>query len=136
VVTNSITIEVDPEISLVELNGLLVSAWGSSDLKDISHLRDISFAYLCAYHHEMLVGFLNIVSDGNKHAFLLDTTVRKEYQRNGIGKRLVQTGLDVVRSSGLEWVHVDYEQHLESFYVSCGFRVSNAGVLNLKESRF
>jgi hypothetical protein len=31
----------------------------------------------------------------------------------------------------MEWLHVDYEPHLDSFYRACGFQPTLAGLLEL-----
>jgi hypothetical protein len=33
--------------------------------------------------------------------------------------------------SGAEWLHVDYEPHLDGFYRNCGFRPTHAGLIQL-----
>jgi hypothetical protein len=36
------------------------------------------------------------------------------------------------RAAGCEWLHVDFEEHLRSFYVDrCGFRPTPAGLIAL-----
>ncbi|WP_421743711.1 GNAT family N-acetyltransferase [Cellulomonas sp.] len=57
---------------------------------------------------------------------------RSRSQRRGIGQRLVEALVDEVRSAGCEWLHVDYEPHLEPFYRQCGFAATRAGVLRLQ----
>jgi predicted N-acetyltransferase YhbS len=79
------------------------------------------------------VGFVNLAWDGGVHAFFLDTTVHPAWQRRGIGQRLVNLAAQESRRSGAEWLHVDYEPHLEPFYRACGFRQSLAGVMRLLE---
>lgn len=93
----------------------------------------MALAHICAYDGERLVGFVKLIWDGGVHAFLLDTTVHAEYQRRGIGRRLVERALEVAKERGLEWVQVDYEAYLETFYQSCGFRPTLAGLVNLKQ---
>jgi ribosomal protein S18 acetylase RimI-like enzyme len=90
-----------------------------------------SLTYVCAFAQGKLVGFVNVTLDGGVHAFLLDTTVAPEYRRRGIGTELVRRAADVVRRAGLEWLHVDYEPHLDDFYRGCGFRPTAARLLHL-----
>nr|WP_261569500.1 GNAT family N-acetyltransferase [Frankia gtarii] len=78
-----------------------------------------------------LVGFVNVVGDGGVHAFILDTTVHPDEHRQGLGIRLVRAAADEARTRGAEWLHVDYEPHLEPFYERCGFRQTAAGLLRL-----
>ncbi|KKD02159.1 acetyltransferase, partial [Streptomyces sp. WM6386] len=36
------------------------------------------------------------------------------------------------RAAGCEWLHVDFEEHLRSFYFeACGFRETTAGLIAL-----
>jgi GNAT superfamily N-acetyltransferase len=72
-----------------------------------------------------------VATDGGAHAFLLDTTVHSDWQRHGIGRRLVAAAIDEARTSGMTWLHVDYEPHLDRFYRGCGFRPTDAGLLHL-----
>ena len=45
-----------------------------------------------------------------------------------VGMRLVA---GEARNRGAEWLHVDYEPHLEAFYRGCGFRHTAAGLIDL-----
>ena len=78
-----------------------------------------------------MVGFVNVAWDGGVHAFLLDTTVAPEYRGRGIGTELVKRAAEVAHAAGLEWLHVDYEPHLDGFYRGCGFGRTAAGLLRL-----
>ncbi|HZA71513.1 MAG TPA: GNAT family N-acetyltransferase [Propionibacteriaceae bacterium] len=57
--------------------------------------------------------------------------VDPDFQRRGIGRRLVQVLVTQVTAAGCEWLHVDYEPHLDGFYRDCGFRPTPAGLLHL-----
>ncbi|MFD3443805.1 GNAT family N-acetyltransferase [Microbacteriaceae bacterium 4G12] len=81
----------------------------------------------------LLVGFVNVAWDGGDHAFLLDTKTRRDHQRRGIGTELVRRAAAEARAAGCEWLHVDYEPHLASFYLdACGFRPTEAGLIHLR----
>ena len=79
-----------------------------------------------------LVGFVNVAWDGGDHAFLLDTKVAGEHQRQGIATTLVGYAVRHAAAAGCEWLHVDFGQHLASLYLdACGFRSTPAGVIHL-----
>lgn len=79
-----------------------------------------------------LVGFVQVGWDGGKHAFLLDTAVDPDRQHRGIGAELVRVAAADAASAGCQWLHVDFEPHLEDFYLRrCGFRSTSAGLLHL-----
>jgi GNAT superfamily N-acetyltransferase len=79
-----------------------------------------------------LVGFVNVAWDGGDHAFLLDTKVATENQRQGIATALVGHAARHAKTAGCEWLHVDFEEHLARFYFdACGFRPTAAGLIHL-----
>lgn len=121
-----------PAVTEDEINELFAAAWPDHRPTDFGRKLRYSLAYVCAYRVERLVGFVNLAWDGGAHAFLLDTTVHPEVQRQGIGQRLVRDAAEVARQSSVEWLHVDFEPHLRGFYHRCGFRPTGAGLMNLK----
>lgn len=122
-----------PKIENTPLNHLFSLAWENHKNSDFERQLTHSLLWVCAYNQEELVGFVNVAWDGGIHAFLLDTTVHPEYQRRGIGKALVMQAARAAREANIEWLHVDYEPHLETFYHDCGFSPTLAGLMNLRE---
>ncbi|MGO2037088.1 MAG: GNAT family N-acetyltransferase [Brevibacterium sp.] len=95
-------------------------------------LQRHSLTWIGAFIDDDLVGFVHACWDGGTHSFLLDTAVNPGHQGRGIGRLLVQSLVAEVRTAGCEWLHVDYEPHLDGFYrKACGFRRTEAGLLDL-----
>lgn len=79
-----------------------------------------------------LVGFVNVAWDGADHAILLDTKTRSDWQHRGVGTELVRRAARHALEAGCEWLHVDFERELASFYFgACGFRPTDAGLIHL-----
>jgi len=97
-----------------------------------SHLMRHSLGWVCARHEGDLVGFVNVAWDGSTHAFVLDTLTARHARRRGVGTRLVAVAAAEARAAGCEWLHVDYDEDLEPFYVgACGFSPVPAGIIRL-----
>lgn len=95
-------------------------------------LRRHSVTWAGAFLGSELVAFVHIVSDGGVHGFLLDTVVHPSHQRSGLGRAVVAAAADRAGAEGCEWLHVDYEPRLESFYRdACGFGTTAAGLRRL-----
>jgi GNAT superfamily N-acetyltransferase len=94
-------------------------------------LREHSLGWVCARHADALVGFVNVAWDGARHAFVLDTLVTAEARRHGLGTRLLAAVEAEARAAGCQWLHVDFDEHLGSFYFNCGFAPTTAGVIAL-----
>ncbi len=113
------------------LNNLFRASWPDHRDADFQVVLTHSLLYVCAYHNEQLIGFVNVAWDGGIHAFLLDTTVHPDYRRQGIGLQLVRQAAALAQAKGMHWLHVDYEPHLDHFYQECGFEHTDAGLIRL-----
>jgi GNAT superfamily N-acetyltransferase len=90
-----------------------------------------SLGWVVARDDDVLVGFVNVISDGLVHAWLQDTMVGP--RGLGIGTKLVATAREGARAAGCEWLHVDFDEHLRPFYCdACGFTPTTAGLIALQ----
>jgi GNAT superfamily N-acetyltransferase len=132
---DGIDYRVRPPVTNEELHPLFASAWPGHTTFDFTPVLRHSLAWVCAYAGERLVGYVNLAWDGAQHAFILDTTVHADFQRRGIGRRLVELAAAEATANGVDWVHVDYEPHLHEFYRQCGFHPTLAGLLRVGGDR-
>ena len=117
-----------------EVNALHAEGFGHRLLDDgwNAQVERFSLGWVTAVEADELVGFVNVAWDGGVHAFLLDTLVRADRRRQGIGTALVQAAVTGARGTGCEWLHVDFEDHLRGFYFdACGFTLTNGGLIAL-----
>ncbi|MDR3444084.1 MULTISPECIES: GNAT family N-acetyltransferase [unclassified Dyella] len=98
-----------------------------------SRVNQFSLGWVLARRATRLIGFVNLAWDGATHAFVLDTMVAPAFQRQGIAKGLIEEAVARSKQADCDWLHVDFEPHLQSFYRdACGFRPTNAGLISLK----
>ena len=101
-----------------------------------TQLHRHSLGWVCAREsgeRGELVGFVNVAWDGGVHTFILDTMVAARAQRRGIGSGVIATAVEHAKAAGCEWLHVDFEDHLTTFYFeACGFTPTNAGLIPLR----
>jgi ribosomal protein S18 acetylase RimI-like enzyme len=118
-----------------ELLGLVLAHGGAATAGWWDQIRPHSLGWVTARGPAgLLVGFVNVAWDGGDHAFLLDTKVRTDHQRLGIGTELVRLAASESRAAGCEWLHVDFGPELAPFYLdACGFRPTAAGLIRLTE---
>jgi GNAT superfamily N-acetyltransferase len=120
------------------LNGLHAQAFKHRVLDDdwTAQLAAHSLGWVCAWDEDgELVGFVNVPWDGACHAFIVDTIVSARAGRKGIGTGMVKLVIEQARAAGCELLHVDFEEHLRSFYLdACGFEPARAGVIHLKRA--
>lgn len=114
-------------VELVDAHG------GSSEAGWWDQIRPHSLGWVTARDVDRrLIGFVNVLSDGADHAFLIDTKTHSAHQRKGIGTSIVQFAAQHAKAAGCEWLHVDFDADLGRFYFdACGFRSTNAGLIHL-----
>lgn len=113
------------------INRLRSAAWERVGDQDWEPVLRRGLGWVCAVTGDHLVGFVNVAWDGGVHAFLLDTTVHPAWQRRGLGLALVGEAAAMARERGAEWLHVDFDDDLAPFYRACGFRPTQAGLIDL-----
>jgi GNAT superfamily N-acetyltransferase len=126
------------DITNTELNTLHADAFGTRVFDDAEwNWKDLlakhSLGWVVARDDTRLVGFVNVVWDGLVHAWIQDTMVAADARGHRIGTELVVTARHAARDAGCEWLHVDFGDHLSSFYYgACGFTPTNAGLIALQ----
>ena len=117
-----------------ELNALHEEAFAHAILEIDwkGQVKAHSLGWVTARDAGELVGFVNVVWDGDTHAFILDTIVSASRRRQGIGTRLIAVAAAEARAAGCEWLHVDFDEEHQSFYLdACGFQPAPAGLMAL-----
>lgn len=126
--------QVNPPVDNARLDDLYFASWPNHPMGyDFNRELSQNLAWVYAWADTRLIGFVRMAWDGGIHGFLLEPTVHPDFRRQGIGVQLVKTVVEAARERGIEWVHVDYEPHLITFYEQCGFVPTHAGLLHLKE---
>jgi len=118
-----------------ELNRLHAEAFGHDLFDDhwVEQVERWSLGWVVARDEKGLVGFVNVPWDGALHAFVIDPMVASRAARQSIGTRLIERATAEARAAGCEWLHVDFDGELSSFYLeSCGFTRAKAGRIDLR----
>ncbi|HVH51273.1 MAG TPA: GNAT family N-acetyltransferase [Gaiellaceae bacterium] len=119
----------DEMVELVESHG------GNAAVGWWDRIRPHSLGWVTARDADgLLVGFVNVATDGGDHAFLIDTKTRGSHQRQGIGTHTVRLAAQQAKAAGCEWLHVDFDPELAAFYFgACEFSSAPAGLIHLPD---
>ena len=82
-----------------------------------------------------LVAWCAILSDGVRHAVLLDVIVHPRWRGRGVGRALVERAVAHIAAAGITIVHVDFTPANAGFYERCGFMVGLGGIRDLAAER-
>jgi len=111
------------DFSEEELKDLFLSVdWSSGNYPDklVIAMRNSSSVFT-AWDGDKLVGLANVLDDGIMTAYVHYLLIMPEYQRIGIGKKLVEMISESYKDY-LRIVLIAYDEGIE-FYKHCGFEV-------------
>jgi GNAT superfamily N-acetyltransferase len=98
-----------------------------------SQVERHSLGWVTARVESELVGFVNVIWDGDAHAWIQDVMVDAASRNHGLGTQLVATACERAKDAGCEWLHVDFGESLGKFYFdACGFEPTTAGIIRLR----
>lgn len=86
---------------------------------------DESLCVLAAYDSDKLMGILRAVGDGQTIVFVQDIIVLPEYQRKGIGTKLLKAVMDKYKDVYQMELLTDNTEKTKAFYRSVGFSASD-----------
>ena len=113
---------------LEEIINLYQSVGWTNYLERISVLEEAYANSLCvigAYDNEKLVGIIRAVGDGQTIVFVQDIIVLPEYQRKGIGTKLLKAVMDKYHDAYQMELLTDNTEKTKAFYRSVGFTASD-----------
>ena len=87
----------------------------------LEHAFEHSLKILGAHDGDKLVGIIRAVGDGYSVLFIQDILVLPEYQRKGIGTKLLETMLSLYPDVYQIQLVTDRTEKTVLFYKSCGF---------------
>jgi ribosomal protein S18 acetylase RimI-like enzyme len=125
------------DVDLHQLQSLLnKSAFWAIDrrIEDLKIAIDRSEPVVSAWDEEKLVGFARATSDGIYRATIFDVVVDCDYQRLGLGRKLVETVLAHPVMNRVERTYLT-TTHQRSFYERLGFVINDSTTMRLDRSQ-
>lgn len=125
-------IQRNERIDVHELNNLLKTVgWGINSPQKLQESLNLSWGWITVRDDaNKLIGFVQVLSDGIKHAYILRLLVHSEYQGKGIGTKIMENLMDLLGENGLSPVLLTKPSE-ETFYSKFGLSRSNKGFISL-----
>lgn len=81
-----------------------------------------AYSYITAWDEDKLVGLVRTISDGVYILYIQDLLVRPEYQRQGIGRSLMEQMLESAKKFRQVILSTDNTEKTKTFYHSVGLK--------------
>ena len=120
----------DEPVSAKEIEDLReVVGWDRFENK-YDRILPNSYTHFSVRDEDRLIAFVNVISDGIGNAFLVDLIVDPEFQRQGLGRRLVQRAVSELTADGIKSIEAIFQRRHRGFYRKCGFHIVDAGIID------
>ncbi len=80
-----------------------------------------SYYHIAVYEKELLIGYIDCVSNCVTDAYIQDLMVHPDYQGRGIGTNLMKKMIDYLKKKRIYMISVVFEEKLKTFYEKFGF---------------
>lgn len=80
-----------------------------------------SYYHIAVYEKEVLIGYIDCVSNGVTDAYIQDLMIHPAYQGRGIGTALMKKMIDDLKEKHIYMISVVFEEKLKPFYEKFGF---------------
>jgi len=81
-----------------------------------------AFAVAIVKDSRHAIGMGRVLSDGISDAYIQDVVVQKDFRKNGVGRRIIQTLIEHCIIHQVTWIALISEPHQDGFYQSIGFQ--------------
>lgn len=88
------------------------------------------------FDNDLLVGFVDVLSDGVDDALVRSLVIHPEYQRKEIGLKLLKIVIERLKADQIKTVNVLFEPELAAFYRKAGFRIVSGGLIDNEKEGF
>ncbi len=97
------------------------NANGTFTKHDLYKAISNSWYIIAVYNDSKLIGFGRIISDGVYQTFIGDMIVHPDYQKQGIGSKVLNLLMEKCESGGIKWVQLSSAKGKTGFYKKFGF---------------
>ena len=93
-----------------------------------------SYCRIACYDGNMLVGYVDSISNGVTDAYIQDLMVSPEYQGRGIGTELINRVVARLKNDGIYWISILFDEELAPFYKRFGFNMMLGGTMQTRDA--
>ncbi len=119
--------ELNKPISVNEIVELRNSVGWNGMKECYNNVLMTSYFHIACYDGNMLIGYIDVVSNGVTDAYIQDLIVNPKYQNKGIGTELMNKTIAYLKEKNIYAISVLFEERLKEFYKKFGFNMMLAG---------
>lgn len=123
----------NPKLKIEEIAALRVLVGWDAREEKLAKIVGCNYLTSACYDGNMLVGYVDVLSDGVDDALIRNLVVHPAYQRKGIGLKLIRKVKNRLKADQIKTINVLFEPELTDFYIKAGFRIVQGGLIDNEE---
>lgn len=108
-------------VELHEASGLIKSKKGKYTREQLYQAAENSWYHVSLYDEAQLIAFGRMISDGVYQSLICDVMVNPNYQKQGLGKQIIEELVDKCKESGIQSIQLFSAKGKQLFYKKLGF---------------
>ncbi len=126
----SLRYELNPEITAGEIAVLRRLVGWEARKKKMAEIIGCTYMFAACFDDDLLVGFVDVLSDGVEDALIRSLMVHPGYQRQGIALKLLEIATGNIKKGKIKTTNVLFEPELIDLYRKAGFKIVNGGLID------
>lgn len=120
----------NPIIKAEDIAALRVLVGWDAREEKFAEIVGCTYLTSACYDGNLLVGYVDVLSDGVEDALIRNLVVHPAYQRKGIGLKLIRKVANRLKTDQIKTINVLFEPELTEFYKKAGFRIVKGGLID------
>ncbi len=127
---------VNPELEAEAVAALRTEVGWDARKEALKKIIGCTYLTAACFDENRLVGIVDVISDGVDDAFIRNLVVDPQYQRKGIGLKLLKLILVQLKKDKIKTVNILFEPGLTGLYRKAGFRIVSGGIIDNEEEGY
>jgi ribosomal protein S18 acetylase RimI-like enzyme len=121
---------VDPALEAETVAALRSAVGWDQRLENIRQAAGKSYLTAACFAGELLVGYVEVISDRVDDAYIRNLMVHPGCRRRGIALKLLEMVTDRIKADGIKMANVLFEPELAPLYRKAGFAIVAGGLID------
>lgn len=128
--------KLNPELQAREVAALRRAVGWEGREEKIKLVQSRVFSTAACFAGQILVGYIEVISDGVEDGLIRNLIVHPDYQRRGVASKLLKIITAHLKSKKIKTINVLFELEHEPLYQKAGFRIVGGGLIDNETEGF
>lgn len=126
----------NPDLTVKEVADLRRAVGWDGREEQMEKIIGRTYLTVACFDGELLVGFVDVISDEVEDALIRNLLVHPEYRRQGLGLKLLEIAIKKIKADRIKTINVLFEPELAGLYRKAGFKIVSGGMIDNEAEGF